>query len=211
MFYTFVQNNSGGYYIQNEDVGAFVIIEGNDCRHITERAKDIFEDYSEYCSCCGERWEFWMLDDDEDLDKIPMIYEHKANEYKEKWYKGDKIIIHYLDGTKECLTIMEEEIKREKQEAILNRGKDVLALSVDDDEVYFIYGLDRYKMPSKIESYTIENDTVKANHKSGFSMAFRGDSYIVFIDKEDKRSDRFNIKLGSKVIYEKCLEFVGLI
>ena len=47
-FYTLNQNNSGGYYIQNNDVDAFVIIEANSVDEFTEKA--------ERCYQCPRYW-----------------------------------------------------------------------------------------------------------------------------------------------------------
>jgi hypothetical protein len=61
-FYTFDQNNSGGYFIKCAKTGIseFVIIEARDADH----AQDIFDGigssidgFDNYCECCGPRWE----------------------------------------------------------------------------------------------------------------------------------------------------------
>lgn len=96
MFYTFTQNNSGGYFIQNEDVDAYLIVEGYSEKDIERRAGKIVENYSEYCPCCGERWNISIF---HKLDKEPMIYGTPVYEYNSK-YTNEKAIIHYLNGTK---------------------------------------------------------------------------------------------------------------
>ena len=41
MFYTFYQNNSGGYTIENDDVAEFVIIEANSDKEAINKIKKI--------------------------------------------------------------------------------------------------------------------------------------------------------------------------
>ena len=100
MFVTFAQNNSGGYFIQNEDVDVFVIIEGDSLRDILDRANDIFRDYREYCRCCGERWDDYYISKD-GLDEEPKIYGESVYEFTDSYYEGCKAIIYRKNGTKE--------------------------------------------------------------------------------------------------------------
>lgn len=71
MFHTFSQNNSGGYHITNKDVQQYVIIEYDTLEELRDKATRIFAPYMEYCSCCGERWPLWVLEDEENLDNSP--------------------------------------------------------------------------------------------------------------------------------------------
>ena len=104
MFITFKQNNSGGYFIQDENVDVFVIIEGDSLRDILDRANDIFRDYRQYCRCCGERWDDdWK--DNNDIDKEPMLYDESVYEFNDPWFKGDKVIIHRKNGVKEVVEL----------------------------------------------------------------------------------------------------------
>ena len=98
MFITFCQNNSGGYFIQNEDVDEYVIIEGNNLEEILDKANVIFEDYREYCDCCGERWDDDLMDE-EDLDESPMIYDKSAYKFKDGYSDDSKA----MNGEKEVL------------------------------------------------------------------------------------------------------------
>lgn len=56
MFYTFQQNNSGGYYEVDDFVAEVVIIEADSVEEANDIAggKGIFS-YA-YCSCCGDRF-----------------------------------------------------------------------------------------------------------------------------------------------------------
>lgn len=102
-FVTFTQNNSGGYFIENENVGVFVIIEGEDLYSILDKARDIFRGYREYCECCGERWDDnWKSS--KDLKSEPLIYGTSVYEY-DSWF-GGQAIIYRLDGTKEVVDLI---------------------------------------------------------------------------------------------------------
>ena len=56
-FLTFYQNNSGGYYLIDDNVKHYVIIEGYDMWQIEAKANSILSDYREYCfyvvECAG--------------------------------------------------------------------------------------------------------------------------------------------------------------
>lgn len=67
----FDQNNSGGYFILNEDVLEGVFIQARNSEEAEEKAEVIFEDYSEYCPCCGPRWSTYCTRDGDD---VPMLY-----------------------------------------------------------------------------------------------------------------------------------------
>ena len=104
MFITFVQNNSGGYFMKDENVDVFVIIECDNLEDILDKANVIFRDYRKYCNCCGERWDDdWK--DDNDLDQEPMIYGESVYKLNDSWFKGDKAIIHRKNGVKEVLEL----------------------------------------------------------------------------------------------------------
>ena len=104
MFCTFYQNNSGGYFIQNEDVDGYVIIEGDTLDEILDSAEEIFESYREYCECCGERWNDYLVDED-DLTDVPSIYGRSVYEYHYGFNCDLKAIIYYKNGKRENILI----------------------------------------------------------------------------------------------------------
>lgn len=104
-FITYRQNNSGGFFYQNEDVDVYVIIEGEDLWQIQSKASEVFWSYRGYCECCGERWDDEWKDEDDMTDE-PLIYGKSVYEYT-NWFGGNAII-YYLDGTKEVVAIKEE-------------------------------------------------------------------------------------------------------
>ncbi len=67
MWYTFRQNNSGGFFDETEYLGEEVIIEANSENEAVSKA----EDYGLYwngvgtgedCKCCGDRWNTYALE-----------------------------------------------------------------------------------------------------------------------------------------------------
>lgn len=106
VFSCFRQNNSGGYLMLNKEagIGNWIIIEGLNKEHILQRLEQITEDYSDYCSCCGERWCDYI--DEEDLTDEPTIYGIPVKEYKRKFSQEKSLAyIHYIDGTIEKVEI----------------------------------------------------------------------------------------------------------
>ena len=94
MFYTFMQNNSGGYYFQDENVEEVVIIESDDAEKASDRLWAIVEDdYLSACACCGDRWEVFGGNDGE--YQTPMIFGRPASE------TNYSHIIYYANGRKE--------------------------------------------------------------------------------------------------------------
>ena len=102
-FYTFNQNNSGGYFIENDHVACHLIIEARGLWEAIDKMLDITEDYSEFCPCCGPRW--WGSANEY---ARPMIYDTDAYKYR-GGILGDSIIIYYADGRVEKLGYEEDE------------------------------------------------------------------------------------------------------
>lgn len=100
MFYTFIQNNSGGFFDADDDVAPYVIIEAGSAKKANARAMDkgiYFNGVSKGmdCPCCGDRW--YTVDMVDATDE-PEIYGSKSFEHCSRWVEGHNIIIHYLDG-----------------------------------------------------------------------------------------------------------------
>lgn len=93
MFYTFMQNNSGGYYLRDENVEEVIIIQSDSEENANNKLWSIVEDdYMEACECCGSRWGLWNNDGEYD---VPMIFGSPVEEDEHYSY-----IIYYADGTK---------------------------------------------------------------------------------------------------------------
>ena len=59
-FYTISQNNSGGYFIQNDYVDYYVSVQANSAYEAEKLLENIVEDHSDYCDCCGTRWSTYL-------------------------------------------------------------------------------------------------------------------------------------------------------
>lgn len=96
MFYTFDQNNSGGYYEKSNGISTHVIIEANS----SDEANEIAEDKGVYfngvadgidCECCGDRW---YRVNEYDGTAVPMVY----NDNEVQYYN---VVIYYANGNVE--------------------------------------------------------------------------------------------------------------
>lgn len=96
MFFTFSQNNSGGYYEEDDVATHYVIIEATDYKDANKIAEDkgLF-DYS-WCECCGER--FLSMWDDDDGSEFPMIHNKSVESYK-SYGDGVYARVFYKDGS----------------------------------------------------------------------------------------------------------------
>ncbi len=108
-FYLFYQNNSGGYFIQNDDVDVYVAIEATDLYDLKVRAERIFAEHSYYCECCGERWS----DSYSNLPMYDTVEEIKTG--VTEWTAGEETaIIHYITGKKEAITLKIKECDKSR-------------------------------------------------------------------------------------------------
>lgn len=109
-FYHFRQNNTGGSFDYDRDLGITVnvVIEGDDADDITERAAKIglYWDGCQYekdCPCCGDRWSRpWA----EHLDEHPMVYGEPVGSVTYTYGKPlrdgkNNICVHFADGRME--------------------------------------------------------------------------------------------------------------
>lgn len=92
----FNQNNSGGYFIINDVVSEDVFIQERSAKAARSKAESVFEDYSQYCGCCGERWSYWI--DDEDGTDEPQIYGEPISSPEAGGMFHDLATLHYFDG-----------------------------------------------------------------------------------------------------------------
>lgn len=106
-FFTFSQNNSGGYFIENqkEGVGGYVIIEAQTAEAAYEKLRiigDRIDDFWDSCDCCGERWcydpELISADDE------PAICGKNVREASGGLF-GECAFVHYENGKIEKITL----------------------------------------------------------------------------------------------------------
>lgn len=101
-YYTFSQNNSGGYFVKDEEKGVceYLIIQATSVKNAIEKMESIGDSVSgfwNYCDCCGERWSTWI--DESDGYEEPMIYGEIVYDEMHKEMFRSMAPVHYLDGT----------------------------------------------------------------------------------------------------------------
>lgn len=114
MFYTFSQNNSGGSFVQDENISHYVIIEASSAAEANSLAEGkglYFDGSSGDCPCCGNRWsEAWSCEGDD----VPSIYETPVAEYRASYgfMSEYETVVHYLSGKVEYYTSKGELVDR---------------------------------------------------------------------------------------------------
>ena len=98
-FFTFSQNNSGGYFVEDNEHGVceYVIIEADNAEDAWNRLVEIgdkVDGFWVYCSCCGERW-YPPYDNG---DEEPMIHGEPLSSV-EAWIFRTGAFVHYADGS----------------------------------------------------------------------------------------------------------------
>lgn len=98
-FYTFDQNNSGGYFVEDDKHGVceYVIIEAEserDACNKFEAIGDKVDGFWNACPCCGDRWTTYMPDHYD----VPSLYSTPI-ENQTKGPFRQRAFVHYLDGT----------------------------------------------------------------------------------------------------------------
>lgn len=105
-WFYFDQNNSGGYFIQNDQVGHGFFVQAETAREADTKAEKIVEDYSDYCECCGVRWDIWSGEDDG--HDVPKIYGDPLSEMI-KDFGQERYVLHYADGHTEEVILPEKQ------------------------------------------------------------------------------------------------------
>ena len=91
------QNNSGGHFIINDEVGHWVFVQARNATEATARLKEITKDSGEdWCPCCGERWLVWLNEDDGHPE--PMIYGTPVRLAKGGFSSREEIRMYAQDG-----------------------------------------------------------------------------------------------------------------
>ena len=74
-FHIFDQNNSGGYYFQDEKNNKLVIVE----YIVKEQLENFYDNWlnHSYCNCCGERWSFTLSKNTSISDMLEEIKSYK--------------------------------------------------------------------------------------------------------------------------------------
>ena len=109
MFFTYAQNNSGGYFIEDEKAGVceYVIVEADSAEQANDKLKKIgsmVDSFYDYCPCCGERWQMDYMDDDDSND-VPSIYGKPITTTEKSSYRNH-CFVHYEDGRIEEVVLL---------------------------------------------------------------------------------------------------------
>ena len=110
MFYRYRQNNSGGYFHQDDHVGVEVYIEAKDAVEADRLAENVgiyFHGLGD-CSCCGNRWHHaWEEGENEtpyeETERLP--YNSLVN-----WMDETTVHIYNFDGTHEKFNVKREKL-----------------------------------------------------------------------------------------------------
>ena len=103
-FFTFDQNNSGGYFT---GPAIDVVVEARTADEANARAEQLglYFDGAGDCNCCGQRW--YAQYDDDDGDEVPSKYgapitaEGLLESFSRDWSESDKVpllAVYTLDG-----------------------------------------------------------------------------------------------------------------
>lgn len=116
-FYEYRQNNSSGFFVIDNDVSRYVLIEAPSADAANRKAKGVgiyFDgcDWGQDCSCCGDRWyershplddftaHHWQHDN-KTFDDVRGYAQQIAN--WDNWAEDGKpsVIVYFADGTVE--------------------------------------------------------------------------------------------------------------
>ena len=98
-FYVYRQNNSGGYFIEDENVSSNVIIEAENEAQADIKFDEIIDKKSKYtnhCPCCGERWNGV----DETYENVEVDITVAKQLKKHRDFDYDEAVLYMTDGTK---------------------------------------------------------------------------------------------------------------
>lgn len=100
-FFHFSQNNSGGFFIENDRVQSNVIIEAINAGEANVRAEEVGIYFNgcyigEDCDCCGDRWyrAYPAI-----AKVVPSIYDIPVEEFEYRGYNRGAWV-YYSDGRK---------------------------------------------------------------------------------------------------------------
>ena len=94
LWFTFSQNNSGGSFTVDENVCEYVFVQAKSAKDAVLVAQN-FCDNSDSCSCCGDRWSFYVEDNDGTTE--PQVYGEPITMLAPSHYRKEARL-HYFDG-----------------------------------------------------------------------------------------------------------------
>ena len=104
LYYTFAQNNSGGWSDYSKNYGDFTIIAAKSVEEANATAEKlgIYFDGCEKdldCECCGDRW---SRVESYDAASAPQIYDQSVADYLID-RPDTRVVIHHSDGTRQTM------------------------------------------------------------------------------------------------------------
>jgi hypothetical protein len=99
LWFAYPQNNSGGHFVQTDDVCEWVLVQALDEAAANVRAHELLDESGkDWCPCCGERWDFAL----ERGTREPEIHGDPVRRVLKFAYR-EKCILHYADGRREVV------------------------------------------------------------------------------------------------------------
>lgn len=94
-WFTYDQNNSGGYFIDNDEVTHMICVQAENADAANAKAEEITKEYGEYCECCGERW--YINEVDGDGFDVPSHYGEPLSSSQPSHYRK-YAVLHFASG-----------------------------------------------------------------------------------------------------------------
>jgi hypothetical protein len=96
--YLFRQNNSGGSFVRDGNVGNYVIIQAMNADHANSIALKIgiyFNGVDDEidCACCGDRW--YTVEECHIIESVEAFMSGRSRTFKNR---ADSVKVHYLNG-----------------------------------------------------------------------------------------------------------------
>jgi hypothetical protein len=93
-WYHFDQNNSGGYFVNNDDVGEDVFIQALSSAQASTAFYELDTESDNWCECCGERW---GAPDEQDQ---PNVYGKMLADSYSPYSSQSHAVLYFSDGRK---------------------------------------------------------------------------------------------------------------
>lgn len=94
-WFTYDQNNSGGFFIDNDQVSHLICIQANTAEEANAKAQNIVTYYSDFCECCGERW--YICEREGDGADVPSQYGKPLADQDPVIYR-ETAVLHFANG-----------------------------------------------------------------------------------------------------------------
>lgn len=105
LFYHYDQNNSGGSFHYDENLGENVIIEARSPGEADEKFQELGGYFNGVekgydCGCCGDRWYRSWRTDEAGLPLDELTKDFEGDPKSEHWWHRHptQYVVHYLDG-----------------------------------------------------------------------------------------------------------------